>query len=252
MRLIILGSGTCVPSKRRSPAGTALNLDEEWMLVDSGSGTLGRLNRVDVDYRAIRRVFYTHRHPDHTADLVPFLLALGCTPDFERTDSLELFGPEGFEEFYRQTLHAFPSAAPEGYEVQVREVSRDTLTFGDVEVRCAPLDHGNTPCVGYRFTRGGHSVVIAGDTGYCASLVDLAQDADILALEASFPDAEHLRGHHLHAAETGRVAADAGVRCLILTHMYPVCDQFDMESLAQTHFDGDVITGEDLLAMTLR
>ncbi|MBI5183158.1 MAG: ribonuclease Z, partial [Nitrospinae bacterium] len=75
MDLIIIGSGTCVPSKRRGSPGLVIKTGRKILLFDSGSGTLGRLIQIGISYRDIDYIFYSHIHPDHVADLVPFLFA---------------------------------------------------------------------------------------------------------------------------------------------------------------------------------
>ena len=80
MRVVILGSGTLVPTGVRGPAGYAVLSAGRVLLVDGGSGTLRRLYEAGIDYRAIDQLFYTHVHPDHTGDLVPFLFAQRYRP----------------------------------------------------------------------------------------------------------------------------------------------------------------------------
>jgi ribonuclease Z len=70
----------------------------------------------------------------------------------------------------------------------------------------------------------GRSVVYCTDTIYCRSAVELARGADLLVHEATFstPD-EHLARRSLHstAAMAARVALEAGVRRLVITHFSP-------------------------------
>ena len=68
---IVLGSGTTVPSPDRGPAGFLLRVGSEIYLIDGGSGTLQRCAKLGIDPRMLSGGFYSHRHPDHTGDLVP-------------------------------------------------------------------------------------------------------------------------------------------------------------------------------------
>ena len=79
MKLIILGSGTCVPSLKRSAPGYYLHAEDWQALVDCGSGTLLQLERAGKSYKDIDAVFITHGHPDHFADLMPLVHALLAT-----------------------------------------------------------------------------------------------------------------------------------------------------------------------------
>ncbi len=70
--------------------------------------------------------------------------------------------------------------------------------------------------------RSGRRLVISGDTRPCASVVKAAKDADLLVHESTFSDDEQERAletRHSTAREAARVAREAGVRRLVLTHL---------------------------------
>jgi ribonuclease Z len=87
-----------------------------------------------------------------------------------------------------------------------------TLTSGET---IAPAD-----VVGA--TRPGRTVVFSGDTRPCRALFDAAAGADVLVHEATFLEDERDRAAetgHTTAMQAARLARDAGVRLLALTHL---------------------------------
>lgn len=70
--------------------------------------------------------------------------------------------------------------------------------------------------------RAGRKLVISGDTRPCRSLIEAARGADLLVHESTFSDDEQARAletRHSTAREAGRVAKEAGVQRLVLTHL---------------------------------
>jgi len=99
--------------------------------------------------------------------------------------------------------------------------------------------------------RRGQRFAFVMDTRMCSGVEELAQDADMLVIEATFLDSEAglARDYgHLTAAEAARVAQAAGVRTLVLTHFsqrYPDLEGHRLE--ARKYFDGDLVVAEDLM-----
>lgn len=73
-------------------------------------------------------------------------------------------------------------------------------------------------------TRRGVTFVYATDTRPCAPAVELARGADLLVYEGTFDarvgDEAHRKGHST-VADAARVAREAGVRELVITHLSP-------------------------------
>ena len=93
------------------------------------------------------------------------------------------------------------------------------------------------------------------DTGICDEAVELAAGADLLVIEATFrSDEEELARYagHLTAADAGRIAAEAGVRKLVLTHFSQrYADVRPFADEAGAHFSGDLVLAADLSRIPL-
>lgn len=98
--------------------------------------------------------------------------------------------------------------------------------------------------------RRGRRLAVSGDTRPCPATVEAAREADLLVHEATFGDAEEARAAettHSTAREAGRVAREAGVRRLVLTHLstrYDV-DPSPLAAQAAEEFAGPVEVARD-------
>ncbi len=248
MQLTILGSGTAIPSLRRGSPGLLVEVAGQSLLFDGGAGTLPRLLKAGVTVLELDRVFYTHLHPDHTGDLVPLLFALR-NPAWQRTKPLYITGPRGFRAYYEglEVLYGDWIAA-KSHELVVEE----TLTKVSEEegFRVIPREVTHLlHSVCYRVESAeGKSLVFSGDTTYCEAIIDAAKGADLLVLECSAPDERPMK-NHLTPTQAGQIAALSGCRRLVLTHFYPICEEYDIVTPCRKVFDGELILAEDLMRL---
>lgn len=103
--------------------------------------------------------------------------------------------------------------------------------------------------------RPGQVVAFVMDTGVCPAAVELAAGADLLVIEATFLESEtelaDLSGH-LTAAQAGRIAAEAGVRKLVLTHFSQrYTEPWAFADEAAKYYAGDTVVAEDLARIPL-
>ena len=134
----------------------------------------------------------------------------------------------------------------------------------NVKVTAALVDHPPIEhAFAYRFDAPDRSIVISGDTAVSKNLIALAKGADVLVHEALWvpavdrivakvPNATTLKQHiidsHTAVEDCGRVAAAAGVKTLVLSHLVPpddpaITDQMWIDA-AKKHFSGNVIVGQ--------
>lgn len=248
--LIILGSGTGIPSLRRASPGLLLTSKNRHLLIDSGHGILRRMLEAGLTYRDVDLLLYTHIHPDHTADLVPLLFACKYG-DLPREKELLCIGGNGFGRHFDKIRNLYGSwIEPQTYRLTVREMASSPLLLGEMKILSKPMAH-LPESVGYRIEwDDGNSLVISGDTDYCENLVSLARETDLLVLECSFPDEKKVEGH-LTPSLAGRIAVESGCKRLLLNHLYPICDQYDILSQVKQVYHGEVLLGEDLMRINI-
>jgi ribonuclease BN (tRNA processing enzyme) len=272
-RLVLLGTkGGPTPSKFRAPASAVLIVDGRPYLIDCPDGTARQLALAGVDLTTLGPVFLTHHHSDHMAGLgARFLLAWGAglkTP-------LTVYGPPPL----RRIVAAELAAGAPDIEYRMREEGRPdlrkfirahelarggiVLPGPPVRVTCAQVDHYTVPALAYRFDTPDRSIVYSGDTAPSEALIELARGADVLVHEAMLLSAidrivdsntttlrEHLLKSHTTTEQLGQIAAAAGVRTVVLTHLVPAFPDITdamWEAGVRRHFTGKVIVGRDLM-----
>ena len=244
MELIILGSGTCVPSLTRGSPAAVVRTQGQIILTDSGSGTLERLLRVGITIHDVDMIFYTHTHPDHVADLVPFLFAskYDCNP---RNRDLFIMGGRGFSTYFGRLRDLYGDwIQSDLFTTRLKESEHESHDFGGFRVVTAPMAH-RPESIAFRFeTHDGKSIVLSGDTDYNKDIVTLAAQADLLVLESAFPDEKKADGH-LTPSVAGRIAAEARCKKLVLTHLYPICDRFDILGQCASTYNGPIEIARD-------
>jgi ribonuclease BN (tRNA processing enzyme) len=61
--------------------------------------------------------------------------------------------------------------------------------------------------------------------------------------------ARRLKSYHTSAEDAGGIAAAAGVKTLVLTHLIPANADETFHTRAAAHFKGTVVVGHDLLVV---
>ncbi len=251
MEVIVIGSGTGVPSLRRGSPAMAVRAGSRLLLLDLGPGTLRAMLKFELDFNDIDILCLSHHHPDHVADLVAFLFASRYQLGYTRQEPVHLLAAQGFREFHRRLQGVWGEwVEPPAGLFQVRELAPDhpdNLSLAGLTIKTAPVQHLPTS-LAFRVEHDGRAVVYSGDTDWSDSLIQLSREADLLIIEAANP--WKVPGH-LTPEEAGRLAAQAGVGRLVLTHFYPPCDTVDMAAACRREYDGDLILAEDGLRLSV-
>ncbi len=248
IKTTILGSGTCVPSLARSSSSALIETGNKKILIDSGPGTIRRLLEFGVHINEIDIILYTHLHPDHTSELVPFLFASKYGDKRDR--KLSIYGSEGFKDFYRKLKGAYNNWIDPGNILELVEIkSGEQILLSGFSIKARSVDH--TPqSLAYRIENRDLSVVYSGDTDYSENLIELAKKTDILICECSHPDEFKTEGH-LSPSLAGEIATKSSTKKLVLTHFYPQCDKVDIENQCRKTYSGELVLGTDLMTINL-
>jgi ABC-type dipeptide/oligopeptide/nickel transport system ATPase component len=124
--LIVIGSGTGIPSARRGSPSLVIMSESTQVLIDSGPGALRRLVEAGVNYLDVDLILYTHIHPDHVSDLVPILFACKYE-DAPRQKELRCMGGPGFQLYFDQIRNVHINASNlKGLDVKIANISAES------------------------------------------------------------------------------------------------------------------------------
>jgi ribonuclease BN (tRNA processing enzyme) len=247
MKLHILSSGTCIPYERRGSSGYALRLSKSTILLDCGNGITWKLGKVGINYLEVNHIFLSHFHPDHTADLIPFLFATKYAL-VKRVKPLYIWGSRGFKRFFSALNNAYNDwIQPD--KLNIEELDEGIMKFDDFTLISGKTLHIDSS-LAYRIESEGKSIVYSGDTDYSESLVELARDSDCLIIECSMPDKLKVKGH-LTPTEVSKIANKSKAKRLIISHLYPICDELDVIKVIREQVDAETILAEDLLEVEI-
>lgn len=273
-RLIMLGTGTPVPSAERAGGSLAVIYDGEAYMFDVGPGSVRNaikawktmdapeLNPVNIKY-----VFITHLHSDHTLDYPE----LASTYWWRRDAHIDAYGPKGLnamtEGYYAmqdvdislRTSGNQPVKDPTMYKVNVHEIEEPGVIFdkNGVTVEAFLVDHGDIkPAYGFKITTPDKTIVYSGDTRYNENVVEAATGADILVheviSEAGWKELEPMWQEYHHTSHTltselAEVANKAKPGLLVLNHVLTYAAPLDSaKSEVEALYDGKVVLGHDL------
>lgn len=250
--ITILGSGTCVPSLARSSCSFFIRIHNNLLLFDCGAGTMRRLLEAGETISKVTHLFFTHFHPDHTGEFVSFLFATKYPQAYGRRSPFSVIGAKGLRNFYEGLREVFGKwiELEEGLMniIEIAFHTRDQRAFDAFTVDTLPMAHIESS-IGYRITApDGTSIAYTGDTDFCENAVTLAKGADVFICEAALPDAMKVEGH-LTPSLAGRIAAEAGVKHMVLTHFYPECETVDLDAECRRTYKGPLTLARDLMVI---
>ena len=285
MRLYLLGTGVPTPTPERFGTCYVLQVGQTFLMVDCGPAATYKLVKGGLFPTQIDYLFFTHHHFDHNADYPCFLLCRwdqsigkenrlhvwGPPPTEWITE--RLIGPEGaFSHDWKARVGAPVSQSvfvnrggvlprPEP-RVNVKDVGPGNVTAqGDWRVTAATAVHVQPwlDSLAYRVDTSEGSIVFAGDTGPCDSVIQLARHADTLVVNC-WDHQETMEQNGEAAGQTGtldagKMAQECEVGRLILSHSTPhltrpASKERGIADVARL-YGGQIIFAEEMMVLEL-
>lgn len=276
-KLVMLGSGTPIPSPFQSGCSIAIIVFDTPYIIDFGPGLIRKAaamsptyggNITGLEVRNIKRAFLTHLHSDHTTGYPDLIL----TPwVMGRNEPLEVYGPEGINKMTENIIEAYDDdikdrlygTAPannQGWRVNSHEFTEEGIIYQDkyVKVEAFPVLHIPNSW-GFCFTTPDKVIVISGDTAPSEKVVEYSKNADILVHEVytkkgfnimwANDEARQLwhKSNHTSTYELGDIADKIRPKLLVLYHiLYWGASEQDLIDEISEKYKGRFIVGKDL------
>ena len=285
-KLVILGTGAgpnpTMPGRTRHMTSHVMVSNATAYVLDCGLGVTNQFARTGIPFTAVHSIFITHHHPDHNIEYGPFLL-LGWVQGLP--SSVRAFGPPPLKQMTEDFLRAYKATIDFWVEdlrvkplvpLDVKEVFGPGVVMKDqnVKVAAAIVQHPPVrPALAYRFDFQDRSIAFSGDTAPIEAVARLAEGVDILVHEALYVPAleayvrdriakgvpirfddfmAHMKVDHSPVEDVGRIAQQAEVKTLVLSHLTPGIDGIQDErwrDLAAKQFKGEIVVARDLMVL---
>lgn len=278
-KIVLLGTkgGPRVGGARSNPANL-LMIGDTPIVIDCGYGVARQLVLAGVPLTKLRYIFLSHQHSDHNLEYGNLFYGAWAAGFKGRVDA---YGPPGTRDltadFFRlNRIDIETRMADEGKKdprsmLVATEIDKDGPVMQTDQVRVTAMRTPHPPMtdLAYRFETAAGTVVFSGDTAYNPALADFAHGADVLVHEAihepsvdklvaKVPNAatfkQHLLASHTTTEDVGRIAAQAKVKLLVLSHLVPgdipITDEMWLEGVRKS-FTGRAIVGRDLMEIPL-
>ncbi len=282
-KLVLLGTGGGpVPGRPRRMTSHVMLSHGAAYVLDCGMGVTGQYARTGIPFSALKSIFFTHHHADHNIEYGPLLIVgwiHGMHPD------VRVFGPPPLKQMTEDLMRAYRRTIDfwaEDFQmtplvsVTVKEVTDvGPVTQDDnVKVSAVVVEHPPVkPALAYRFDFKDRSIAFSGDTAPSDAVAKIAKGADVLVHEAIYvpavekfvreqiakgrpvkyePYMAHMKADHTPLEEVGRIAKEAGVKTLVLSHLVPAIDSISDNTWragAATYFKGEIVIGKDLMVL---
>jgi ribonuclease BN (tRNA processing enzyme) len=282
-KLVLLGTAAGpLPGRSREMTSHVMLSNGAAYVLDCGMGVTNQYARTGIPFHSLKSIFITHHHADHNIEYGPLLIvgwiqglpldvrAFGPPPLKQMTDDF-MRAYKQTVDFWAEDFHMQPLRS-----VEVKEIAAPGPVMQDdnVKVSAILVEHPPVkPALGYRFDFKDRSIAFSGDTVPLDAVAEMAKGADVLVHETMYVPAvenyikdqiakgrpvrfdafmAHMKADHTPSEDVGRIAQEAGVKTLVLSHLTPAIDSITDETWrapVAKYFKGEIIVGRDLMVI---
>jgi ribonuclease Z len=275
IKIVVLGSGTPVPSRTQVGAAILIQAGNKNLLFDCGRGCTSRLAQYNPSLiPEVDKLFLTHLHSDHVVG-IPDLWLNGWTQG--RLVPLKVWGPEGTDTMMEGLRRAFAvdiehrtaNATSDPLPIQraVTTMREDGVVYDEdgIQVMAFKVVHGDMAAFGFKVAYQGQSVLISGDTTVAPGLVANGVGVDVALMEVASPQmvqyvqrtfnpaqAQVILGLHLNADQAASVFSAIKPKLGVYYHTVSNCNS-NQSLLAQTRstYNGRLEVSQDLMEINV-
>lgn len=232
MNVTVIGYWGGYPAPDGATSAYLLEHEGFRLLVDMGSGALSKVQKY-IHVMDIDAVILSHYHHDHVADIGVLQFAWLVQSYLQKQDEiLPIYG-------HAEDKQGFESLTHEYTEGMAYDPSKE-LKIGPFTISFLKTVHP-VPCYGFRITGGGKTIVYTADTAFQEEWIPFAKDADFLITDCNFyADQDGKQAGHMNSTDAAKIANDANVKTLLLSHLPQYGDHEKLIEEANTIFSGNV------------
>ena len=147
MKLVFLGTSAAQPTTERGMTCICLVLDKEILMFDAGEGAQIAFQKAKIGWNKKMRIFVTHLHGDHCVGILGLLQTMSLQ---NRTESVDIFGPSGIDEFLAANLKILNFGLT--FPVRIMKI-KEGLVYDDpaYTIHVCEAEH-SIPAYSYLFT----------------------------------------------------------------------------------------------------
>lgn len=271
VKVQVLGSGGPEITDRRASSSYLIWLDgKAVVLIDAGPGSSLNYEKSGAELNDLQTIAFSHFHVDHSADFTTYIKGAYFT---HRTNNINVFGPESnslmpsateFSSRFLGEQGVFPylqeylsSAKESNFNIVAKNIDltnhnkQRVYRTKDYSLFAIPVYHGPIPALAWRVNLAGCSITFSGDmSNKFNTLATLAKGSDILIAHNAISESQKgvARNLHMPPSEIGKIAQQAGVKKLILSHRMMRTLGLEQETLRfiRKNYQGSVVFADDM------